>query len=527
MSDELKSTAAPSPPLLEFGPFRLDPVKRLLLRDGTVVHLTPKAVEVLAVLVEHRGRALEKDELMRAVWPDTVVEENNLARSVSSLRKALGEQASERRYVLTIPGRGYRFVAPVREVPRATDEVALRFARAPEVRPDDAGPSISSEGGQEAGPPPSGRPSTLESSGRGSWAFRWRTAITAPLGALAVLLVVLGVTASRPERQPSVHVQARLARNARGDPVAHELYLRGRHFFDRRRAAADAEPDLRKSVRYLEQAIARDPNLAEAHAALAFTYRVIAHRGFLPPWEATRESERYARRALELDPQLVDAHVAVAANLGFARWDWAAAEREFQRALELDPGNAHARLWYSFMLLHLGRMDEAAVQSAHGLRSDSFHPLLWDNHVAALVALGRGEEAIERARESVELEPSRVDFLGWVYLRLGREEDALAEFERAGSERGLAYAHAMRGEPSGVRALLARLEARSKERYVSPVELGKLFALLGEKDQAFARLEEAYRTRAPAVAGITFLPEFASLRSDPRYRDLLRRLNLQ
>jgi hypothetical protein len=110
--------------------------------------------------------------------------------------------------------------------------------------------------------------------------------------------------------------------------------------------------------------------------------------------------------------------------------------------------------------------------------------------------------------------------------RLGREQDALAEFERAGSERGLAYVGALRGDPSGVRALLARLEARSKERYVSPVEFAKLLAVLGDKDQAFARLEEAYRTRAPAVAAIKFAVEFASLRSDPRYADLLRRMNL-
>lgn len=509
MSDDAKAAAATTaPPLLEFGPFRLDPVKRRLLRDGGVVQLTPKAVEVLAVLVEHRGRVLEKDELMRAVWPDTVVEENNLARSVSSLRKALGERANERRYVMTIPGRGYRFVAPVREVPRETAEAAATgMAKVGAPRPEAAG--------------------TLGSPAHRRGPFRGRAAIAAALGGLAALLIAVRVTSSSPERPPSVHVQARLARLAGVDPQARELYLRGRHFFDRRRAAADAEPELLKSVRYLEQAVAREPGLAEAHAALAFTHRVIAHRGFRPPWEAARESERHARRALELDPLLADAHVAVAVNLGFDRWDWAAAEREFQRAIELDPADAHARLWYSFMLLHLGRMEEAAAQSAQGLRSDTFHPLLWDNHVAALVALGRGEEALARARESVELEPSRVDFLGWVHLRLGHEQEALAEFERAGSERGLAYVRAMRGDPSGVRTLLARLEARGEGRYVSPVERAKLLAMIGEEDQAFARLEEAYRTRAPALAGITFLHEFASLRADPRYRELLRRMDIR
>jgi tetratricopeptide (TPR) repeat protein len=320
--------------------------------------------------------------------------------------------------------------------------------------------------------------------------------------------------------------QARLARRVRVDPEAYELYLRGRYFFNRRHAPVDAETELRKSVKYLDQAIAKDPKLAEAHATLAFTLRVIAYRGFLPPWEAARRSEMHARRALELDPELVDAQIGVAAHLGWDQWDWAAAERGFRRAIELNPSDAHARLWYSFLLLHLGRYEESVAQSAHGLRNDPFHPLLRDNQVAALVGLGRHDEAIELARESMELEPARVDFLGWVYFRLGREQDALAEFERAGSERGLAYVRARQGDPSGVRALLARLEAGSKERYVSPVELAKLLAVLGDEDQAFARLEEAYRTRVPALAGIKFSDEFASLRSDPRYTDLLRRMNL-
>ncbi len=643
MRDESSTAASPSPPLYEFGPFRLDAVKRLLLRDGAAIHLTPKAMEVLAVLVEHRDRALEKDELMRAVWPDTVVEENNLARSVSSLRKALGEQASDHRYVITLPGRGYRFVAPVREIPRATAEAAPEIVQRPAgersveevVLPAPPGPIATA---------PRSRPR--------------RRALAATVGALATLLVAVGVSSAGLLRRPAVealtsiavlpfndlsadpeqeylsdgitdaliteltsirslHVisrhsamryrrselalpaiakalgvgavvagtvtrsggrvrvtaqllgatsdrhlwaasyerelgdviavqaeiaravahevhaavteleQARLARRVRVDPEAYEAYLRGRHFFNRRGAAADPAAELRKSVRYLEQAIAKDPLLAEAHAALAFTYRVIAHRGFLPPWEAARESEIHARRALELDPMLVDAQVGVAAHLGWDQWDWAAAERGFRRAIELNPSDAHARLWFSFMLLHLGRYEEAATQSAQGLRHDPFHPLLRDNQVAALVGLGRDEEALRLARESIELEPSRADVLGWAYLGLGREREALAEFERAGSERGLAHVRALRGDPSGARALLARLQARSEEAYVSPVEVAKLLAALGDRDRAFERLEEAYRTRAPAVAGLGLYPELASLRSDPRCADLLRRMNLR
>jgi tetratricopeptide (TPR) repeat protein len=252
----------------------------------------------------------------------------------------------------------------------------------------------------------------------------------------------------------------------------------------------------------------------------------MAYRGFLPPWEAAPRSDTHARRALELDPGLVDAQVAAAA-LGLNQWDWAASERGFLRALELNPGDAHARLWYSLVLLHLGRHEESVAQTALGLRNDPFHPLLRDNQVRALLALGRHDEAIQLARETVELEPARAEFLGWVYLYAGREQDALEEFERTGSERGPAYVRARRGDPSGVRALLARLEERSQESYVSPLEFAKLLAVVGDTDQAFARLEEAYRTRAAALVGIKSIEDFASLRSDPRYADLLRRMKLE
>src|SRR5215468_10726135 len=110
-------------PFYEFGPFRVDTVKYVLTRDGEVVPLNLKAFEILLALIQHRGQVLEKNELLRQVWPDTVVEENNLARSISALRKALDEQPNEHRYILTVPGRGYRFVADVREIEHGTDRI--------------------------------------------------------------------------------------------------------------------------------------------------------------------------------------------------------------------------------------------------------------------------------------------------------------------------------------------------------------------------------------------------------------------
>lgn len=233
----------------------------------------------------------------------------------------------------------------------------------------------------------------------------------------------------------------------------------------------------------------------------------------------------HARKALELDPELAEGHLALASSL-FHQFDWAGAEPEYRKAIESNPGDAHVRLWYSFFLLQLGRFDESLAQSAQGMRTDPFHPLLSANHVMALVELGRGEEALARARQMLEIEPATRTELGRLYLRLGREQEALAEFERAGSKEGIARIRARRGDPSGLRALLGRLHERAQQRYVSPVEFAILLTALGEKDAAFARLEEAYRTRAPGLKALKTSWDFIPLRSDPRWTDLVHRLKL-
>lgn len=608
----------------EFGPYRLDPRKRVLACEGRPIGLTPKALDVLLVLVENRDRALDKDELLRTVWPDTFVEENNLVRNISSLRKALGARAGDHDYVVTIPGKGYRFVAPVREV-------AL-----PE--PPTGGEEPAPGGGlpESAAPPGRSRPAVLvlaavlglAVAGAG-WHAWGRRAPATQLRALAVLpfdnlsapdqdyladgmtdVLITELTAIRFLRVISrqsviryrkseeplpriagalgvdalvegtavrdgnrvrvtarlVHAaaerqlwagtferdaadvlgmqseiaraiarevratvtdseQARLARPATRDAQAYDAYLRGRHFYNRR--YVDGEEALLKSVRYLEEATARDPGFAAAHASLSFAYGSIAYRGIRPPWEASPRQDEHARRAVELDPQLVDAHTALAASLAWNHWDWTAAEAAFRRAVALNPGDAHARLSYSFFLLHLGRLEESLAQTVEGLRLDPFNVTQRENQVGALVGLGRIEEAVQRQREIAEIDPNAgVDGLGWLYFEAGRTDEALAEFERVGSPRGIAYARALKGDAALVRAMLRELSEREQQRYVSPIEFVRLHAVLGENDLAFARLEEAYRTRAPALAGLKWSPRYAPLRPDPRFAEMVRRLKL-
>ena len=318
--------------------------------------------------------------------------------------------------------------------------------------------------------------------------------------------------------------QARLARAEDVDPGAYDLYLRGRYFFNRR-WLGDVEGSLRKCIEYVGQAVEKDPRFALAHATLAFCHVPLASFGFAPPEQAVPPIEEHARKALALDPEIAEGRLGLASSF-FLRFDWPAAEAEYRKAVASSPGDPQVRLWYSFFLLTLGRFEESLTQSAEGLRIDPFHPLLLGNHVAALADLDRDAEAIERGRQMVEIEPATRELFGRVYLRLGRESEALAEFERAGSAEGIARVRARRGDPSAMRALIDTLRERERKRYVSPVDFAVLHAALGEKDQAFARLEEAYRTRAPRLKELKTMWELAPLRDDPRFGDLVRRLKL-
>ena len=210
----------------------------------------------------------------------------------------------------------------------------------------------------------------------------------------------------------------------------------------------------------------------------------------------------------------------------FLQFEWAAAEPEYEKAIQLSPGYAHARLWYSYFLYRMARFEESLAESGQGLRLDPFHPLLSLNHVSALVSLGRGEEALAQARHMEQVEPTTNATAGFVFLRLGREQEALAEFERAGWDEGVARIRASRGDPSGLRAILDRLHERARQRYVSPVEFAVLLTALGQKDAAFGRLEEAYKTKAPWLKDLKTAWEFVPLQSDPRWSDLMHRLKL-
>ncbi len=640
----------------EFGPFRIDAVKRILLRDGEPVALKSKCFEMLLVLVETRGQVLEKDELMRRVWPDTIVEESNLTVCISTLRKALGENPREHRYIVTVPGRGYSFVAEVKEVWEESAELTLQEQAC--LVP------ITGEGAVERSPERQGH-SFLPLrwlSVFTSLSWRWRHSRSVIVGGLMLLSLAVAASywwlARRSEpalpvksivvlplrhssanddeslgieiadvvitklgslRQISVRptsaifrykdqppdpvavgreqrvdavlegrihwsgesirvtmqlvsardgsqlwaeqfdgtrserfaiedaISQRLAKTLRlslsdeeqqslakhytENQEAHRLYLKGRHFWNKR----DAE-GMRKAIECFWQAIDLDPTYALAYVGLADTYAFLGSAYFdaLPPSEDMPKAKAAAVKALELDGTLAEAHCALGFVKGWYEWDWPGAEQALQRALELNPNYATAHQRFGWYLLAMGRLDEALAEMKRAQELDPLSRIININVGAFLYYQRRYDEALAQFRKVGEMDPSfRLNHVwpGWAYAAKGAFPEAIAEFqhERAPWEQSvwaLGYSYARSGRRDAAREILTRLQDLARQRYISPSAFILIHTALGEKDQAFAWLETACEERDFDLSLRKVDPKLDSLRSDSRFPLLLQRVKL-
>jgi TolB-like protein/Tfp pilus assembly protein PilF len=314
------------------------------------------------------------------------------------------------------------------------------------------------------------------------------------------------------------------------DRAAYEAYLRGRYHWNRRTADA-----LLKSIEYFEQAVAADPGLAQAHAAIASSYVIIAAQGVgaLAPRDAAPRAKSAARRALALDDGLAEAHAALAYAAATYDWDRAAAEQGFERALSLNPSDATAHFWHAAVLAASGKAAASIEESRRAQALDPVSPIVnagvaWMLHMAR-----RDDEAIAEARKALALEPefaiARLR-LGLSYIRKGMSREAIAELQAAVRASGgspdalaaLAQAHAAAGEDARARSALAELLALSTRRYVSSYSLATVYASLGESERAFEWLSKACAERSWGLSFAEVAPELDPLRADPRFAELLR-----
>ena len=632
-----------------FGPFCLNPSERKLLRGNEIVPLMPKTFDTLVVLVQNNGHLLEKDELLRILWPNTFVEEGSLSNNIFLLRKALGEDPE---FIETVPRRGYRFVAAVRQLPAASpspseetsgghrepvNELPEHSHRlgvhsiasvTPKVQPTSrsraavgialaallallaAGgwlykfvprsqtidslvvlPFVNSGGDPNAEYLSDGITDSLINSlsqlphlrvmSRNS-AFRYKgkqtdaRTVGQALGVRSVLNGTitqrgdsLDVSAELVDALDDSHIwgeqfsrkpedifalqneiareittalrirlsgedEKRIAKSSTTDTEAYQDYLKGRFWWNK------LTPEgMSKGIDYFQKAIAKDPHYALAYSGLADSYSLMNGDYLLPPMEVLPKAKEAALKAVELDDASAEAHASLGIVKHVYDYDWPGAEREYQRAIELNPAYEPAHRRYGLLLMELGRNEEAIAKFKQSQELDPLSVLGYFQLGMEFYFARQYDRTIEQEKKALELAPDYFgphDYVAAAYLQKSMYQESIAAYEelletshdqpRAFSDLGNAYAVA--GRTTDARKMLDQLIELSKHRYVRGIELARIYVGLGDKDKAFECLERSYADRSiTAFVGFKVDPRFDPLRSDPRFANLLRRMNLQ
>jgi len=330
--------------------------------------------------------------------------------------------------------------------------------------------------------------------------------------------------------------EQKIARNYTTNPEAYQLYLKGRYHWNKRKPE-----EHRKAIEYFEQAIALDPNYALAYSGLADCYAVDSSP--VKGQEKILKLRAAANKALEIDGSLGEPHAALA-NVYWNERDWAGAEREFKRAIELNPNYATARQWYAELLTSLGRHEEAIAEIKRAREYDPLSLVINSDMIYILTMARRYDEAIAQAKKTLEMEPGWTTaryFLAQVYVFKGIYEESLAEEEKAldFSDRSAEKKAVAKQELAAIREAYRKSGAKGywqkrleiEKQYLargeesSPFFIAQIYTHLGEKDEALKWLEKAVEQHDDDDL-IKVYPAFAPLRDDPRYKDLLKRMNL-
>src|SRR6184192_317912 len=328
---------------------------------------------------------------------------------------------------------------------------------------------------------------------------------------------LLGEEKKRLDQKPTENIEA------------YNLYRQGRYYADK-----FSQDGFKKAIGFYQQAIEKDPRFALAYAGMADTY-VLAADFYIPPREAFSKAKEAALKAIEVDETLAEAH----ASLGFVHfhydWDWAAAEKEFKRALTLNPQSAQAHLLYTEYLAGMGRYDEAYSQGRRALELDPLSiSARWSLGWASLHA-GRSDDAIQQFSKAAELDPNNAWvrlYLGRAYLSKGMGQRGIEEMETAQRLEPdhpmvlafLGYGYAVTGRRADALKSLQTLDEIEKKHYVSRISRVYVYAGLGDKDKAFEWLEKAYQERSDLLAWFRKDPESKNLQSDPRFAALMRKI---
>lgn len=586
--------------IYEFGPFLFAPEQNLLLRDGKTVPLTAKGFEILHVLIRNSGFIVGKEGLMNEVWPDTFVEESNLTQNISILRKALGESRKNPQYIETVQGRGYRFIAPVKAVDDILDPLAQQHrgihseGQGRSVHPDKSISAIAvlplanrsnqpdmeylSEGmteslinalsqlpglrvmayssvsrfkGEAVDLKEVGRELNVQavitgsvlavdgeliagaemvdlSDGSQVWGERYHLKLDNLFDVQTEIsrriTDKLQIASTSEERQ-------RIFKYYTENAEAYHAYLRGRYFFNKRNPES-----FKKAVRCFQKALEMDANYALALAGLADCYNLFGDYHMLRPKEAFERAKRAALDALEIDPLLSEAHASLALSKSHYDWDWAGAENEFRRAIELNPNYAPAYMWFGRLLTKLARFGEGLVETMKAQRLDPLSPVISAHLGFIYYVAGEYDLAVEKCLEALEIDPGLGNAhgtLALIFQQQGSYKEAIKHI-RQGMSLGFAddpeakaflgYLQATSGNRGEALGVINELKAQSEQRYIPPFFIAMIYIGLKEKDSAFEWLERAYTERSDSMGYLNVFPVLDSLRADSRFADLLRRV---
>jgi DNA-binding winged helix-turn-helix (wHTH) protein/TolB-like protein/Tfp pilus assembly protein PilF len=332
----------------------------------------------------------------------------------------------------------------------------------------------------------------------------------------------------------SEHFAAPQSSVGTGNVEAYDEYLKGRFFWNKR-----TEDAFVKAIAYFNHAIALDPKYAQAYAGLADSYALLGSlpNAEMPRSQAMPKAKAAALQALQIDDSLAEAHTSLAFVNMHYEWDWAGSQKEFKRALELNPNYATAHQWYAVWLMAQGKTAASLEEERRAQRADPLSIIIKTDTAQLLIYAGRDDEATEQAQRALEIDPAfplAHLYLAVAYIEKKDYPAALAEFQKVlainkgdpWALSGIAQTYALVGQREKSAAILRDLLQRAKSQEDLTIEVAKIYAALGENDQAFAWLEKAYRNRAGGLILLNPVPDFQTLHHDPRFADLDQRVGL-
>jgi TolB-like protein/Tfp pilus assembly protein PilF len=545
--------------------------------------LEPRAFDLLIYLIEHRDRVVEKQELFDHVWKESFVTDDALAQEIKNIRHAIGDAADTPRYIGTVRKRGYRFIGDVIEEHKPAVSIdsrpsiaVLPFANlsaAPENE-------YFCDGLAEELLNALTRIRDLRVVARTSaFSFKHQQLDVREIARRLNAATILEGSVQRTGNQLRILTQLinaadgyhiwserfdremddifaiqdeiaaaiidklkiRLLPGEKSAVVkrytdsvdAYHLYLKGRHFWNRRFAPGAPE----KAVKYFQQAIALDPRYGLAYSGLADFHNLQGLFQFRAPHETFPSARTAAEKALEIDHTIAEAHASLAFTKMLYEWDWPGAEREFKDALELNPGYGPGHLWYAQYLSAMARFDEAIAEVKRAQGSDPLSLSINANVGLVLYWAREYRQAVEQLERTLELDPNfglAHVYLAFALIQQGRHDEAIAAIQKSMEHTGymplaiskLGLAYSLRGDRVKAHEVLREAQARFRELGFPSTVLAEIHGGLGDRDKFFECLNRAYDERSPLLPWLKIYPEYDAMRSDPRYDELLRRLGL-